>query len=100
MVESYPHLLMGGLLIYILPYYRLDRAIARVLCDNFTDLSAYRFMGREFERFHQIAVLGIRRPRSDGSAQVDGLLQQAQAVSQLPTLDNLPENRYPLSNQT
>ena len=96
LVESYPHLLMGGLLIYILPYYRLDRAIARVLCDNFTDLSAYRFMGREFERFHQIAVLGIRRPRSDGSAHVDGLLQQAQAVSQLPTLDNLPENRYPL----
>lgn len=94
LVDSYPHLLIGGLLIYIIPYYRLERTIARVLCDNFTDLGVYKFMGREFERFHQIAILGIRQPRTDGSSQVDSLLRQAQDIAQIPALDRLPENRY------
>jgi len=39
LVESMEKLAMGGLLVYIIPYYRLTSDIARILCDNFTDIS-------------------------------------------------------------
>ena len=67
LIETIPHLAEHGVLIYIIPYYRLTPDIARVLCDNFEKLSVYRFCGKEFTKFHQIAVLGCRIPRQDGS---------------------------------
>lgn len=65
LVESIRHLMMGGLLIYIVPYYRLTEDICRMLADNFSDLSIWRFTDREFARFRQVAVLGLRKPRED-----------------------------------
>lgn len=94
LAESYEHLLYGGLLIYIIPYYRLTPDIVRILCDNFTDLSVYRFWGKEFERFHQVAVLGTRRRREDGSALVAPFLENIRDHTKLPELTNLPQGRY------
>ncbi len=58
LVESLPHLMVGGLLIYIIPYYRLTPDICRILCDNFSDVSVWRFTDAEFKRFKQVAILG------------------------------------------
>lgn len=96
LVDSIKHLAIGGLLIYIIPHYRLTDDIARVLCDNFTDLSAYRFMGKEFERFHQIAVFGLLLKRTDGSAQVEDFVGTVENTDQLTLLSQLPPGRYPL----
>ena len=57
LMESLYHLAYGGLLVYVIPYYRLTPDICRVLCDNFDDLTVWRFTAREFKRFKQIAVL-------------------------------------------
>lgn len=65
LAESIRHLMMGGLLIYIVPYYRLTEDLCRILADNFSDLSIWRFTDREFARFRQVAVLGLRKPRED-----------------------------------
>ena len=54
--------------------------IARILCDNFEWLSVYKFCGKEFQRFRQVAVLGIRKPRDNGSKEVLGLLRQVQGA--------------------
>lgn len=39
LIESIPHLLYGGLLLYVIPYYRLTSDICRILCDNFENIS-------------------------------------------------------------
>lgn len=96
LVEGLKHLVIGGLLIYIIPYYRITADIGRILCDNFTDLSIYKFMGKEFDRFRQAVVFGIRRKKADGSEQVDAFLDSVASAEKIPDLSELPDDRYPL----
>ena len=63
LIESLPALAYGGLLIYVIPYYRLTPDICRILVDNFDDLTVWRFTESEFRKFKQVAVLGVRKPR-------------------------------------
>ena len=49
---------MGGLMIYIVPYYRMTEDVCQIFTDNFSDISVYRFLDGEFGKFKQIAVLG------------------------------------------
>lgn len=100
LADSYEHLLYGGLLIYIVPYYRLTADIARILCDNFSDLSVYRFMGAEFTRFRQAAVLGTRKRREDGSGLVADFMRMVDDVSLMPELSELPHKRYSIPDQS
>ena len=65
LIESLPHLVYGGLLVYVIPYYRLTPDICRVLVDNFEGLTVWRFTDSEFKKFKQIAVLGLRKRRAD-----------------------------------
>ena len=99
LVDSLSHLMYGGLLIYIIPYYRLTPDICRILCDNFDDLTVWRFTGSEFKRFKQAAIMGIRRRRQDGSALVPELASLVLQPDQLPELTELPENRYRLPDE-
>jgi len=96
LVDSMCHLMYGGLLLYIIPYYRLTADICRILCDNFDDLTVWKFTGGEFKRFRQIAVMGIRRKRRDGSEFVRSLASHALEPDKIPELTELPENRYTL----
>ena len=96
LVDSLSHLMYGGLLIYIIPYYRLTADICRVLCDNFDDLTVWKFTGDEFKRFKQVAIMGTRCKRCDGSALVTELSSLALEPDNLPELTDLPENRYRL----
>jgi hypothetical protein len=96
LVDSLYHLAFGGLLIYIIPHYRLTADIGRILCDNFDDLTVWKFVGDEFQRFKQVAILGIRRKRRDGSALVGELTAQALEPDMLPELSELSEGRYSL----
>lgn len=94
LAESYEHLLYGGLLIYILPYYRLTPDVARILCDNFSDLAAYRFMGTEFSRFRQIVVFGLHKKREDGASLVAPFMKSISEMESIPELSALPHGRY------
>ena len=96
LVDSLYHLTYGGLLIYIIPYYRLTADIARVLCDNFDDLTVWKFAGDEFKKYKQIAVMGVRRKRRDGSALVRELASRVLEPDMLPELSELSEGRYQL----
>lgn len=99
LVDSLSHLMYGGLLIYIIPYYRLTPDICRILCDNFDDLTVWKFTGSEFKRFKQAAIMGIRRRRQDGSALVPELASLVLQPDQLPELTELPEKRYRLPDE-
>ena len=96
LVESMEKLVMGGLLVYIIPYYRLTSDIARILCDNFTDISVWKFTGKEFDRFHQIALFGIRKERRNAFDQVPTLMAACVSSDKIPPLTELPEGCYPL----
>ena len=96
LVDAMQNLMMEGLLVYIIPYYRITADIARILCDNFTDLSVYKFTGKEFDRFRQVAIFGLRRKKSDGSGQVETFLNTVVTADMIPELSELPQRRYPL----
>ena len=100
LVESLYHLMYGGLLIYIIPYYRLTADICRVLCDNFTDITVWRFMDDEFKKFKQIAIMGVRQKRCDGSAMVQSLASLALEPGKISELSELPAHRYQLPATT
>ena len=96
LVEVIHHLMIGGVLIYIIPYYRLTWDICRVLCDNFENISVYRFLDGEFSRFRQIAVFGVRKKKDDGSKTAELISQYAMLPERIPMIDTLKPDSYVL----
>lgn len=96
LIESLGCLAYGGLLVYIIPYYRLTSDICRVLMDNFEDISVWRFTDSEFQRFKQVAVLGVRKRRDVEPLDTFWLEQYAVHPADIPSLTELPEDRYAL----
>ena len=99
LIESLHHLVFGGLLVYVIPYYRLTLDICRILCDNFDDLTVWRFTDGEFKKFKQVAVLGIRKRRDMEPSDVFWLEQYTVDPAAIPSLTELPEDRYALPAQ-
>ncbi len=99
LIDSICHLMYGGLLVYVIPYYRLTPDICRVLVDNFEGLSVWRFTDGEFKKFKQIAVLGLRKRRAQEAEDTLWLERYAVNPAAIPNLTELPENQYPLPAQ-
>lgn len=96
LIESIPLLMFGGLMIYIVPYYRLTEDLCRIICDNFEQVRIHRFLDAEFKQFKQVVVMGIRRRRADSEEEADILYSAAEHPETLPTADQLPSACYEL----
>lgn len=96
LIESLPQLMYGGLLIYVIPYYRLTPDICRILVDNFDDLSVWRFTDGEFKKFKQVAVFGIRKRRDTEPQNTKWLEDHALHPESIPLLTELQAQRYSL----
>ena len=96
LVQSIRTLMLGGLLVYIVPYYRLTPDICKILAENFSDLSVWKFTDGEFARFHQAVVLGLRRKPTEDDETADRLGAQALTPEMIPCITELEENRYVL----
>lgn len=94
LIESIPHLVLGGLMIYVIPYYRLTEDICRILADNFSDLSVWRFTDNEFSRFKQVAILGNRKKRAEDMQTASALSRLSCNPQRIPVITQLEENRY------
>ena len=99
LIESIGHLMLGGLLIYIIPYYRLTPDICRILSDNFEDISVWRFTDGEFEKFKQAAILGVRKRREDDPDSAAELEKLAYDPSRLPCITERAPERYALPTE-
>ena len=99
LIESLPILMYCGLLVYVIPYYRLTPDICRILVDNFDDLSVWRFTDSEFKKFKQVAVLGIRKRRDTELQDTLWLEQFAVSPGSIPELTQIPEGHYALPAQ-
>lgn len=96
LVEGLQYLMPGGVLVYVIPYYRLTADICRVLSDNFSDLGVWRFTDSEFKRFKQVAVIGIRKKRSADPEAAAMLESLSYAAAEIPVLTEIEEERYPV----
>lgn len=94
LVEALSCLMPEGILVYIIPYYRLTPDICRILCDNFRGIRVYRFIGKEFERFKQVAVIGARKHKEDGSLQAMEMNKLALHPERIPPLDTIEEGLF------
>lgn len=99
LIEGIPHLAYGGLLIYVIPYYRLTPDICRVLVDNFENLTVWRFTDGEFKKFKQAAILGVRKRRDTEPQDTLWLERYAENPAAIPCLTELPEEQYVLPAQ-
>lgn len=94
--ESYDHLMMGGVLCYIVPYYRLTEDVCSFLAAHFGNISVFRFSANEFQKFRQIAVLGKRKPRTDDQRTAMLLQNAAIEPQRIPLLETITPGSYPL----
>lgn len=94
LVEGMHHLMKDGVLVYIIPYYRLTYDICRILCDNFCDITVCRFLDEEFSKYKQVAVLGIKKEKDDGSELAKTITEYAMQPELIPMISSLGENRY------
>ena len=99
LIESLCHLMYGGLLVYVIPYYRLTPDICRVLVDNFEGLTVWRFTDSEFKKFKQIAVMGLRKRRSEVPEDTLWLEKYTVDPAVIPSLTEIPEAQYSLPAQ-
>ena len=65
-----------------------------MLADNFTDLSVWKFTDREFAKFRQVAVLGLRKPREDNTP--NDLQKFACDPDSIPGIEQIDLQRYVL----
>jgi len=100
LVDAIHHLMIGGLLIYIIPYYRMTDDICRVLSDNFSDISVWKFYGNEYKKFKQVAVMGVRKKRQSDMEKALELSSLVYQIEEIPELCEIPEGRYALPKET
>ena len=96
LMESLFHLMQGGLLIYVIPFYRLTPDICKILADNFSDIGVWRFTDSEFKKFKQVAVMGLRKKRGEDAVAAAMLERQSYDPALLPVITEIEEGRYAL----
>lgn len=91
--RSLPMLAFGGLLIYIIPHYVLDKHLAKQLVRSLDNISCYRLPE---DQFKQIVIMGYRRRVENvkSSELIDQLLEIASDRSAAPELPEIPERFY------
>ena len=100
LVESLRLLMIDGILVYIVPYYRLTADICRVLADNFRDIRIYRFTDREFSRFKQVAVFGVKKKRENNPGEANQLNKNALSPETIPFITSIETVLYSLPSVT
>lgn len=75
----------GGLLLYIIPQYRVDARMARFLATAYIDLRAFRFPDPEYNDFRQVVILGTAKQELLFDEQAALLLLQS-CRGELPVL--------------
>lgn len=98
LADSLRLLAEGGLLIYIIPYYRATPDVCKVLCENFENLRVYRFIGKEFERYKQVVFFGTKHKRQENKKAARRLSEYMLIPENIPLLSELPEKVYFLPN--
>jgi hypothetical protein len=96
--HTYRWLKPGGVLIFVIPQSRLAPC-ARLLADHFREIRVFGLTDPVCVRFHQIALLAVRRKRTEQLSD-SALIQAQQSLERLsvhggfPDLTDEPETKY------
>jgi hypothetical protein len=90
-----PYVIPGGVLVYIIPQNRLDKAIARLLVSRFERIGVFRFPDLEYGDFRQIVVFGIKKANNSLDEQEASRLQNIPKI-ELSPLSDKAEMVYPV----
>jgi tRNA1(Val) A37 N6-methylase TrmN6 len=94
------YLMLGGLLIYVIPFYRLDESICKILAENFDDLQVYKFEEYEFKKYKQIVVFGTLKSRSpDEIKATETLLRLSLNPENIPEITQLQAELFALPDK-
>lgn len=63
--DTIKYLKPSGLLVYIIPQPRLEKAIAKILSYRFSEVRVFRFHGEEYDAFRQIVIFGIKKKKAE-----------------------------------
>jgi len=79
-------LMPGGVLIYLIPQYRISGYIAKRLATHFQDVRIYRFPDPEFAKFRQVVIFATKRmrPVKDDAATLEIAMAQKGVLPVLP----------------
>ncbi len=90
-----PYLIPGGVLVYIIPQNRLDKAIARLLASRFERIHVLRFPDPEYADFRQVVVFGVKKASNTLDEQ-EALRLQSISKMELSPLADTAEMVYPV----
>ncbi len=97
--ETEDWLMPGGILIYIIPQFRISEHIARRLSSGFERIAVYRFPDEDYERFRQVVIFAVKRAqRRADHASLLALLQAQHSA--LPALTSDCDAPYPIPPAT
>ena len=91
--DTQEYLMPSGILIYLIPQYRISPYIARRLATHFRDVRVYRFPDPDYAAFRQVVIFAVKRekPEKDDAA----ALRIAQAkTATLPVLPPTSDEPY------
>ncbi len=89
-----PYLIRSGVLVYIIPQNRLDKAIARLLASRFERIHVLRFPDPEYADFRQIVVFGVKKANNTLDER-EALRLQSIPKMELSPLADTAEMVYP-----
>jgi len=94
--DTIKYLKPKGLLIYIIPQLRLDKAIAKILSYRFESINVYKFQGDEYNTFGQVVVFGVKKKNPEIDKDTYETLKKVREID-LPELPfaNKPIYRFP-----
>ena len=82
------YLIPNGVLVYLIPQARLDKAIAKILAYRFKDVKVFRFPEDEYKAFKQIVFFGVLKKRAKHDEDLAHYLTETgQLKAILPFLD-------------
>ena len=87
------YLAPGGVLVYVIPQYIIEKNIALILTYRFKNIRAFRFHGSEYDTYKQIVIFGIRKEKNYVDHDIAAELAQI-SHKELPELPSLPEPIY------
>jgi methylase of polypeptide subunit release factors len=93
--KSLPGLNFGGLLIFIIPHYVLDKSLSGYLARSLSDVSVFQLPE---QRFKQVVILGYRKKQEfePGSEIIRLLREVGENISAAPVLPEEPSRLYPV----
>jgi len=91
--DTQEYLMSGGILIYIIPQYRISPYIAKRLATHFRDVRIYRFPDPDYADFRQVVIFAIKRAKPEKDDAVALRIAQAKTTP-LPVLPPTTDMPY------